>query len=363
MTDVPPDAASHMKSALAFEKSGDWANALAAWRRGLDFDPQNARALRRIGQCLYNIRALDEAQRFVRETLKLLPGDAASERLLGAIARSLPSWHRVHAVDALKAEDFPLAAQHLERWFELQPDNRTCAAWLDRARSFLPDLGQRLDAMDGGAARRRIYVAGCARSGTWLATALMNCFDGVQMVAEESMFGRFLRITPEAPCIVLKRSSDAYSALARAPEEIEIVYVVRHPFDVLTSVHTGRERYATPERWKAEMAAFRLLLESRRGGLHLLGYEDMVLEPAVAQQRLGEALGLPIRHPFARFNEVVSFGSGAVAAMHGLRAPDAKSVGRWRRDQEQLEYVKSVLPQLEPELSWLTNLRGYDVTL
>jgi hypothetical protein len=357
------DAASLKTAAIAFEKAGDWTNALAAWRSALANDGGDAQARRRVGQCLYNTRALDEADLFVRETLKLLPGDAASERLLGAVARSLPPWHRVNAVEALKAEDYPLAVHHLERWHALQADNETCIAWLDRARSFLPDFGARLKEMDGATPRRRIYVAGCARSGTWLATALMSCFEGVQMVAEESMSGRFLRIEPRAPCIVLKRSSDAYGALAGAPPEIEIVYVVRHPFDVLTSAHTGRERYATPERWKAEMAAFRALIEARHAGLHILPYEDMVLEPAATQQRMAQALDLRIRHPFARFDEVVSFDDGAVAAMHGLRAPDAKSVGRWRRDAEQFAYVKSVAPQLEPELSWLANLRGYGVAL
>jgi tetratricopeptide (TPR) repeat protein len=327
------DVTSTKSAAIAFEKAGDWASALDAWRRAFAFDAKDAQTRRRIGQCLYNTRALDAADKFVRETLKFFPGDAASERLLGAIARSLPSWHRVNAVEALKAEDYPAAVHHLERWHELQPDNESCIVWLDRARSFLPGLGQRLRGMDGAARRRRIYVAGCARSGTWLATALMSCFADVQVVAEESMFGRFLRIEPRASCIVLKRSSDAYTALEHAPGEIEIVYVVRHPFDVLTSVHTGRERYATPERWKSEMAAFKSLLTTRGSGFHVLAYEDMVLEPTVTQKLMSEALNLNIRHPFARFDEIVSFDGNAIAAMHGLRAPDCSSVGRWRRDK------------------------------
>jgi tetratricopeptide (TPR) repeat protein len=229
-------------SALAFEKAGDWQNALLAWRSVLLTQPDDAQARRRIGQCLYNTRQLDQAGAFVRETLKMLPGDAASERLLAAIERSLPSWHRVKAVEALNSDAFALAVCHLEAWHALQPDNATCLAWLDRAQSFSPDFAQKLEQIDGSRPHRRIYLAGCARSGTWLATALLGCFAGVQVVAEESMVGRFVRIAPAAPTIVLKRSSDAYTVLDRIPASIEIVYVVRHPFDVLTSAHTGRER-------------------------------------------------------------------------------------------------------------------------
>ena len=96
-------------------------------------------------------------------------------------------------------------------------------------------LEKRLTDIDKTKAFRRIYVMGCGRSGTWLLTGVMSTFNDVEVVAKELSVEHFGLFQTNRSILILKRDSLAYQRIKEIPQQIEIVFIVRHPFDVLTS--------------------------------------------------------------------------------------------------------------------------------
>ena len=96
-------------------------------------------------------------------------------------------------------------------------------------------LDARLTQIDADRPIKRIYIMGCGRSGTWLLTAVMSTFKGVCVLSKEVPIDFFGRLTTTGAALILKRNSDAYQHIEQIPQRIGIIYIVRHPFDVLTS--------------------------------------------------------------------------------------------------------------------------------
>ena len=227
-------------------------------------------------------------------------------------------------------------------------------------------LAARLAELDGeDGPRRRIYLMGCGRSGTWLLTSLMGCFAETEVVAQElpvEMFG-VLRTARRA--IVVKREWNAFARPEAIPEGVAILHIVRHPFDVLTSHNpaSGRKRHISPERWLDEMAALRRLLGSGRKGVLVVRYEDLVTAPDALLARIGQAFGLAIAATPDEALARAQLPEEGKAAMHGLRAIDRHSVGRFRHDAEALAYLREVAPSLRDMLDWAGARFGYDLSL
>src|SRR4029078_13507365 len=96
-------------------------------------------------------------------------------------------------------------------------------------------LYARLTQIDADRPIKRLYIMGCGRSGTWLLTAVMSTFKGVCVLSKEVPVDFFGRLTPTRAVLILKRNSDAYQHIEQIPRRIGITYIVRHPYDVLTS--------------------------------------------------------------------------------------------------------------------------------
>lgn len=230
----------------------------------------------------------------------------------------------------------------------------------DKERSFdlrLPDDG-----------KNRIYILGCGRSGTTLMLSLMTCFADTYTLLDEAALGgedyagRFLRIDRPEKTHVIKRASNAYEFSPKLPDDLWLLYVIRHPLDVFTSTlklgDKTYDKYISTERWLAEMSALKTLVSQNRKRLVIVRYEDLVSDPDRAQQDIADAIGLEIAKPFSRYHE--NFETSAVIrdSMNGVRKPDQNSIDRWRHAQFK-PYVDEIFSQVGPEIGWVNTRFRY----
>lgn len=227
-------------------------------------------------------------------------------------------------------------------------------------------LETRLDQIDGFRPIERIFIMGCGRSGTWLLTGLMSTFNDVCVVAKETPVELFGQLTSTGQTLILKRNGVAFKRFTDIPARIKIAYIIRHPFDVLTSRHPATKRrlyHITPTRWAGEMEALRAALESGREHLCVVRYEDLVTDSGATEKKLSDELGLKPKMPVQDFTTAFRPSKRASRAMHGIRRIDSQSLYKYKNDPERIAYLKSIEPQLGETLDWVASRFGYDTGL
>jgi hypothetical protein len=180
----------------------------------------------------------------------------------------------------------------------------------------------------------KIFIAGCARSGTSLLRGLMGSFADTYTLGgfshdAEAPESRFEGLERPEKHVVIKRIHKSHLTLPLLAADIALVYAVRHPFDVLTSAHPEfpqRPYHVSEPRWRAEYAGYRLLRALQPGRrIAVVRYEDVVGDPDATQARLAAELGLEVEHRFS-----------ANAAGVPIRTT---SVEKWRRDPALGDYL------------------------
>ncbi len=188
---------------------------------------------------------------------------------------------------------------------------------------------------------KKIFVAGCARSGTSLTKDLMKCFENTLVVQKETQSKTFDELDPSWENHVIKRTAGSYKRLPQLPADIELIYCLRHPVDVLTSSHTKtrhlRQFHVTEDRWIGERDALQELREAQPDRQILyIRYEDLVGEPDRVQDAIAKRFALK---PKVKFSE----------------NPDtpivASSIEKWRSKPEFLAYVLAMEPSFLKRLS------------
>ena len=107
-------------------------------------------------------------------------------------------------------------------------------------------------------ANQKNLVMGCGRSGTWLLTSLLAAIKGAYVLFEEVDVGRFARIRNDYRIHILKRYPKSFIRADSIPVSIGVIWLVRHPFDVVTSRNPGSGKvdfHIGPGRWCGEMNA------------------------------------------------------------------------------------------------------------
>lgn len=226
------------------------------------------------------------------------------------------------------------------------------------------NLQDALQAKDNGNPRNRIFIMGCGRSGTWLLTGIMSTFKDVAVLAEEGPVNKFYAIDAPQPVHIAKRDHQSYLSINLIPSDIKIIFIVRHPFDVLTSHNptTERKYHIQPQRWNGEMQALHWLTTSQRPGAHIVRYEDLVADPNKQQAIIAEIFGLTIDTPASQYDRAFSPPDVAQQAMHGVRAPDKHSIGRWKKNPADRAHLSQIIPILRPQLDWVGERFDYDVS-
>lgn len=254
-------------------------------------------------------------------------------------------------------------------WARVRP-NREAARQLeqlelacDRALSLHAAFPILLEQSDRGTPRKRIFVMGCGRSGTWLLYWLLAQRLDAYVLFEEVDVGRFARIRSKKRVHLLKRFHLSYQTAHAIPSTIAAVWMVRHPFDVLTSHHpetAPKPFHIDPERWNGEMDALEASLG--RPNVMVVRYEDLVDDPQGTLARVSARLALaPHMRRTELSNSVVP--DHVRAAMHGLRPVVTTSVGRWRSEPASVARLEAVMPLIHDRLRWAAQQFGYHIDL
>lgn len=212
---------------------------------------------------------------------------------------------------------------------------------------------------------QRVFIMGCGRSGTTLLYAMMGCFHDVELSGKEVPVSHFMRLPDLKKNQILKRTGDCYQFVELVPKQVNLVYVIRHPFDVLVSQLQNRQYAISPERWFDEIQAFRQLDDKAQRQVYIVKYEDLVCYPDAIQEYLICALGFKHHTKFSQFqNSTPWLEEDMVKAMHGLRPPDLSSIGRWRESSENLGLIRGVLsnPDWRECIEWALRRFGYEQT-
>jgi hypothetical protein len=199
--------------------------------------------------------------------------------------------------------------------------------------------------------RRLAFIAGCARSGTSLLKQLMAVFRNTAVFPKERPVWHILEMAGAAEAtLVVKRTADCHRSLHRLPTAVELVYCVRHPYDVLTSSHPLsvhlRPYHVTRERWFAEWHALRRLRRRQPGRrIATVRYEDLVCRPDDVQAAIAAHLGLGFEQPFS-------------ANTLGVEIRPT-SLEKWRTRPELRRYLAGLDPAWHAEIARFCAEFGY----
>jgi hypothetical protein len=199
--------------------------------------------------------------------------------------------------------------------------------------------------------RKRIFIAGCARSGTTLSRRLMACFDDTYVHADEAPYQALLELDRPQFNLVVKRTHESHKDIEHLPASVGLIYCVRHPFDVLTSSHpeTVNERrfHVTTERWEAEYdGLIRLRQAQPERAVFYLRYEELIAEPDIVQGRIARSFDLSPVTLYSR------------DADNPIRAT---SLRKWERNEEFRTYLHGLPAAFLARVESFCREFGYDM--
>lgn len=190
----------------------------------------------------------------------------------------------------------------------------------------------------------RIWITGCARSGTTLLRRLFYAFEGVEIINREISLEGLIAYEKDADVLVGKRNKWSLLSydLERGAEDRALDLVAEYNVQIVNILRDGRDVIetqtdATPERWVASMDAYCRL---RDYVALTVFYEQLVTQPDAVQALIADRFVL---NPTARFSEYPSFVPEAgfqEVPRYEPRSIDTARVGKdydWR-------------PLVEPEL-------------
>lgn len=213
------------------------------------------------------------------------------------------------------------------------------------------DSGGGFGALENDGGKNRIFICGCARSGTTMMLNMMRCYKDTYCELVERHFDYFALVENDDANIVLKRNAASWKYILQVPLGIKIIYMVRNPMDVLTSKHPldKKQYYVDISDWLGEFSAYKSLLGIRSipDNLLVIRYEDLVSAPNEAQAMISEKWGLEAIEDFDQFHLIAAKDKASrfQAAMGKLRPPDVKSINKWRGDEQKRKYLLRLLPK------------------
>jgi len=152
----------------------------------------------------------------------------------------------------------------------------------------------------------RIYITGCAKTGTTLLRRLMNAFEGLSVAVDEMPLKRFVKSKYD----VAKRNAKQIFSLGVNEDFIEeaiklikendvkILHIHRNKADVLKSDngYVPEERYDDVE---DQMFRYKKYIT------HVVHFEELTSSPDKVQKEIAAALGLKIKYKFSDYPDFI----------------------------------------------------------
>jgi hypothetical protein len=174
----------------------------------------------------------------------------------------------------------------------------------------------------------KIYITGCARSGTWLLNRLFYAFEDMHVHDAEIPLLNYVNASgfiTEHVCAKRSVNSIYSNAISQEDEEHQCGLIARHDIKVINILRDGRDvchvpdkgTQATPARWMAS------LNQAERAGNLITAsvyYEDICNPKLIddLQADLALQLGLQIKHMWSEYPEFVPDSGFAAESVQGL---------------------------------------------
>lgn len=180
----------------------------------------------------------------------------------------------------------------------------------------------------------KIFITGCAKSGTTLLQRLFSAFKGVVVVPGEMAIGGFAGMADEG-IIVAKRSSKHVFSNSIAPESIlgQLRLIHAHDIKIVNIIRDGRDvvlsdnHAVLPPRWTSSILQSLTL----RGFWDCqVTYEDLCSNPDSIQRYLSKTLGLEIAHKFSEYPAFVPRELTEGEQLYKARPISKESIGKDR---------------------------------
>ena len=277
-----------------------------------------------------------------------------------SLRTQLASIAEKKAADAFAVQDYAQAAVHYADLMKLVPNHPWAEDYWIKAVGMTKGFSGRLARIQP-MVKKRIYVTGCGRSGTWLLSSMLSGLRDARLIESEQHFGYFLKLPDDTLSYIIKRQHDSYLYYEHLPAEFFVINIIRHPFDVLSSTHMGTKNYIPVNRLEGELRSCFSYLLSRKNTI-TIRYEDLLIETENVQKRIESFLNIRAQTKFRNFYKKAKLPEDIARSMHGIRPLDTKSIGQWRQNSALPNQLLTVLKE-STVIQKAVKLFGYDVSL
>lgn len=204
----------------------------------------------------------------------------------------------------------------------------------------------------------KLLICGCARSGNSLMLHLMGSgFRNIKMVYD----GPGGEVVPTDNDIENKKTvvvGKFPKKLGKIQKFIDknfgIIFMIRHPYDVLTSKHHLKpdKYWVQPDRWIS--SAQDILKYKDHNNCLLVKYELLISKPEIVQKKISDKFQLLVKTKFQECpNSFDQEDKVNMLNMNGFRSLDPSRIGNWKQDPEKITHIKKVIDRHPDILTWM----------
>jgi len=190
----------------------------------------------------------------------------------------------------------------------------------------------------------KLYITGCARSGTTVMLYLMRYFYNTDVVLEREVSpGELMNTEHFGKIFVFKKPQlkiedrDFVPLKYTLDNGFHVLFMVRDPRDILVSTHCEQAYYVHPERLCETY--LELLACMRYRNLHIVRYEDLVYDSKTVMDSISGFINGDYQDDYTQFYE--SMEEPQMIAGIEPRPLSGSSIGNWK-DPKHNEYIKAV---------------------
>jgi hypothetical protein len=214
-----------------------------------------------------------------------------------------------------------------------------------------------------------VFISGFPRAGTTMMCLLMTYFDDCFVFSKEERHplerpGRVV-VPNTYKYFVIKQPigySDIFTPeytcrLLTEQYGYKIIFMVRHPLDVLVSRHKFNPSiyWVEPERIITGSQCYVDNLDNTN--VIFVRYENLVEDPRAELSRVSDFIGCPFNDTFNNFYNLPQAKLKKNQSLNSPRPIDKNSINNWKKE-EHIERVKEVLT---PELENYIKILGYGI--
>jgi hypothetical protein len=221
-----------------------------------------------------------------------------------------------------------------------------------------------------------VYIQGCPRSGNTLMRELcLWSFCGTKLVKISkddlectldllvSPQRKWFWQKPPAVCVASRNADESWEMsleALRAHPGVRVIWMLRNPLDVLTSIHGDApdQFFTRPTRLIRCWELYKKF--EKEPQVLTIHYEELVSNPEAVQKKITEAFGLEPIRSFTESHKFFSKAKSNLRALHSVRPIDSNSLDKWKKKPEYRDFLKKVLADF-PAIIALARDCGYEI--